>query len=118
MDKDKHIVEIIDGYQKVVALDKKDNTLGKIPSSYSDVREHHIEKITAKHNESETVIILDDIININEDDKARNEENKSMSNEITLTDNLINSNEGGRSNKIGGSINDNTSPNTTVEKKK
>ena len=90
MNKDQHIVGIIDDDQTVVAYD------------YSDVRKHHIEKITAKHNESETVIIIDDIININEGDKARNEENKPMGDDRTLIDNVINSNEGERLNEIGG----------------
>ena len=116
MDKYKYIVEIIDDYQKVVALEKKDNILGKISSSYSNVREHHIEKITVKHTESESVIIIDDIINIHKGEDVKNEKNKPMSNEITLTYNVINSNEGIRSNESGGSINNNTSSNKTVEK--
>ena len=68
LDNDKHIVGVIDYYHKVVALDKKDNTLGKFSSSYSDIQENNIEKIIAKHSESETVIIIDVITNINEGD--------------------------------------------------
>ena len=41
-----------------------------------------------------------------------------MSDKITLNNNAINSNKGGRSNEIGGSINDNTSHITTVGESK
>ena len=58
-------------------MENQENKVDKIfLSSGNDVRDHCIDNINEKNDyESDTVIINDDVININEGDEESNEEN-------------------------------------------
>ena len=58
-------------------MENQENKVDKIySSSGNDVRDHCIDNINEKNDyESDTVIINDDVININEGDEESNEEN-------------------------------------------